>query len=155
MRHNPSPDSSGNPFFPPFSAGKKIVTDSGRKLQKIILFIAIFIAATSCYDAARDCKDFRTGKYLSTIIVDGKEMQTVSERGENAVIETFKGKTDTASIRWVNDCEYVLQQINPKSRAERQAISIRILTTTAKSYTFEYGLVGSDVRQKGTATLIE
>ncbi len=151
MRQIHSPDSSGNPA----GAARQIVANSGRKLQKILALFAILITMTSCYDAARDCKDFKTGKYLSKISVNGVNQETISVRGENTVIETFKGKTDTASVRWVNDCEYVLQQINPKNRAERQAISIRILTTKAKSYTFEYGLVGSDIRQKGTATLIE
>jgi hypothetical protein len=70
------------------------------------------------------------------------------------VIETYKGKTDTASIRWVNDCEYVLQKLHPKTMAEEKTITIKILTTSEKSYTFEFGAVGNDAKQKGTATLI-
>ncbi len=151
MREDPSPDSSENPA----GAARQIVANSGKQLHKILLLLEITLLTISCYDAARDCKDFKTGKYLSKIKVNGVDQETVSVRGETVVVETFKGKTDTATIRWVNDCEYVLQQINPKSRAERQSISIRILTTKAKSYTFEYGLVGSDIRQKGFATLIE
>jgi hypothetical protein len=36
------------------------------------------------------------------------------ERNDSIEIETFEGKTDTASIRWVNDCEYILQNYIPK-----------------------------------------
>ena len=71
------------------------------------------------------------------------------------VIETYKGKTDTASIRWVNDCEYILQKLHPKNMAEQKAISIRILTTSKNSYTFEFGAVGNDTKQKGTAVLLD
>jgi hypothetical protein len=70
------------------------------------------------------------------------------------VIETYKGKTDTASIRWVNDCEYVLKKLHPKTMAEQKAITIKILTTTKNSYTFEFGAVGNDAKQKGNAELI-
>jgi hypothetical protein len=31
------------------------------------------------------------------------------ERNDSLEIETYDGKTDTASIRWVNDCEYILK----------------------------------------------
>jgi hypothetical protein len=71
------------------------------------------------------------------------------------VIETYKGKTDTASIRWVNDCEYILRKLHPTTMAEQKAITIRILTTSKNSYTFEFGAVGNDAKQKGTAVLID
>ena len=81
--------------------------------------------------------------------------QTTSIRTDSLVIETYKGKTDTASIRWVNDCEYILRKLHPTTMAEQKAISIRILTTSKNSYTFEFGAVGNDAKQKGTAVLID
>ena len=33
---------------------------------------------------------------------------------------------------------------------EEKAIQMKILTTTANSYTFEFGMVGSDAKQTGT-----
>ena len=59
------------------------------------------------------------------------------------------GKTDTASIRWINDCEYILQKINPKNMAERKGVHIKILKTNGDEYTFEYGLVGETEKQRG------
>lgn len=117
--------------------------------------ILIAILLTSCYVADRNCTDFKTGTYLSEIVINGRKHQTKSVRTDSLVIETYKGKTDTASIRWVNDCEYVLRKLHPKNMAEQKAISIRILTTTKNSYTFEFGEVGNDNRQKGVAYLLQ
>ncbi len=105
----------------------------------------------SCYNAERNCADFKTGKFKSEITINGEKKQTISIRTDSIVIETYEGKTDTASIRWINDCEYVLQKINPKSMAEKKAIDIKILTTSKNSYTFEFGVVGSPDKQKGVA----
>jgi hypothetical protein len=118
-----------------------------------ILLLALTL--TSCYETELNCKDFKTGKYQSEIMVNGVKKTTTSVRTEKLVIETYEGKTDTASIRWINDCEYVLQKINPKSMAEKKAIDIKILTTSKKSYTFEFGIVGNDQKQRGNATKID
>lgn len=104
----------------------------------------------SCYNAERNCKDFKTGKFKFEYKVDGVNKTTVFERKDSIEIETFEGKTDTSNIRWVSDCEYILQKIHPKSREEKKAITMKILTTSKKSYTFEFGIVGSDKKQRGT-----
>ncbi|MFT3793160.1 DNA topoisomerase IV [Flavobacterium sp.] len=122
-------------------------------MQKFLL-LAPILFLTSCYHVERNCKDFKTGKFQSEITIDGVKHETVTIRTDSLVIETYKGKTDTSSIRWVNDCEYVLRKINPKNMKEQKAIAIKILTTTEKTYTFEFGTVGSNQKQKGTATRI-
>lgn len=122
-------------------------------MKKITLLLLPLLLA-SCYNVERNCKDFKTGTYQSEITIDGVKKYTTSIRTNDMVIETYEGQTDTASIRWVNDCEYVLQKMNPKNRAEKHAIDIKILTTSEKTYTFEFGIVGSDKKQKGTATRI-
>ncbi len=118
--------------------------------MKKIIFILPLLLLMSCYDAERNCKDFKTGKFKFEFEVDGVKKTTVFERKDSIEIETFEGKTDTSSIRWVNDCEYILQKIHPKNRAEEKAISMKILTTTKNSYIFEFGIVGSDQKQRGT-----
>ena len=123
-------------------------------MKKLLLF-AFLLSLLSCYDADRNCRDFKTGKFRSEITINGVKHETVSERSESIVIETYKGKTDTASIRWVNDCEYILQQLHPKSIEEKKAIAIKILTTSKNSYTFEFGVVGNDQKQRGKAERIE
>ena len=122
--------------------------------MKKILFLLPLLSLMSCYDAERNCKDFKTGKFKFEYEVDGIKKTTVFERNDTIEIETFEGKTDTASIRWVNDCEYVLLKLHPKNMAEEKAIGMKILTTSKNSYTFEFGMVGTDVKQRGTVTKI-
>lgn len=123
--------------------------------MKKITSLLLVLTFVSCYDTEHNCKDFKTGRYQSEITINGEKKVTTSVRTEKLVIETYEGKTDTASIRWINDCEYVLQKINPKSMAEKKAIDIKILTTSKKSYTFEFGIVGSDQKQRGNATKMD
>ena len=123
-------------------------------MKKIIL-LPLLLVLISCYEGERSCKDFKTGKFKFEHEVDGVKKTTFFERNDSIEIETYEGKTDSASIRWVSDCEYILQKINPKNKAEAQAIGMKILTTTKNSYTFEFGMVGSDAKQKGTVTKIK
>jgi len=123
-------------------------------MKKILLLLTL-LTLVSCYEAKHDCKDFKTGKFVSEVEINGEKKSTTSIRTDSLVIETYEGKTDTATIRWVNDCEYVLQKLHPKNMAEKQSINIRIMTTTEKSYKFEFGIVGSDSKQKGTATKLD
>lgn len=122
--------------------------------MKKIIFLLPLLFLMSCYDVERNCKDFKTGKFKFEYEVDGVKKTTVFERKDNIEIETFEGKTDTSSIRWVNDCEYILQKIHPKNMEEKKAITMKILTTSKKSYTFEFGIVGSDQKQRGTVQKI-
>ncbi len=118
--------------------------------MKKIIFLLPLLLLLSCYDVQRNCKDFKTGKFKFEYEVDGVKKTTVFERKDSIEIETFEGKTDTASIRWINDCEYILRKIHPKNMAEKKAINMRILTTSKNSYTFEFGIVGSNEKQRGT-----
>jgi hypothetical protein len=122
-------------------------------MKKIILLLPLLLLM-SCYDVERNCKDFKTGKFKFEYKVNGVKKTTFFERNDSIEIETFDGKTDTASIRWVNDCEYILRKIHPKNKAEEKAIDMKILTTSKNSYTFEFGMVGLDTKQKGTVTKI-
>lgn len=122
-------------------------------MKKIILLLPLLLLM-SCYDVERNCKDFKTGKFKFEYKVNGIKKTTFFERNDSIEIETFDGKTDTASIRWVNDCEYILRKIHPKNKAEEKAIDMKILTTSKNSYTFEFGMVGLDAKQKGTVTKI-
>jgi hypothetical protein len=122
--------------------------------MKKIIFLLPILALVSCYNTERNCKDFKTGKFKFEYEVDGVKKTTFFERKDSIEIETFDGKTDTASIRWVNDCEYILQKIHPKNMAEKKAINMKILTTSKNSYIFEFGIVGSDEKQRGTVEKI-
>lgn len=117
----------------------------------VVLFLFMLVLMTSCYEPQRDCKDFREGKFSFTGIIDGEEATTLFTRYNNVEIAYFSGKTDTATVRWINDCEYVVRNLNPTSISEEKAIHMKILATTDSSYTFEYGIVGSSKKSTGTA----
>ncbi|MFT7335890.1 MAG: hypothetical protein ACI9M1_001826 [Porticoccaceae bacterium] len=119
---------------------------------KSILFLPLLLLVVSCYNVERNCKDFKTGKFSFEYEVDGEKKITLFERNDSIEIETFEGKTDTASIRWVNDCEYILRKLHPKNMAEEKAIGMKILSTSRNTYTFEFGMVGNDQKQKGVVT---
>jgi hypothetical protein len=117
---------------------------------KVLFLLFPLMFLFSCYNVERNCNDFKTGKFKFEFEVNGVKKTTFFERKDFIEIETFEGKTDTSSIRWVNDCEYILQKIHPKNREEKKAIQIKILTSSKNSYTFEFGMLGSDEKQKGT-----
>ena len=122
-------------------------------MKKILLF-PLSMIILSCYEQKRDCQDFKTGKFRFEYEIKGVKKSTVFQRTDSLEIETFEGKTDSSVVRWVNDCEYVLRKKSPKNMQEEKAIAMKILTTSKNSYTFEFGVVGSDAKQKGTVTKI-
>ena len=122
------------------------------KIMKFIFLGLLFLLFTSCYQQERNCTDFKTGKFTSETEIEGKKYTSTFERNDSIQIETYEGKIDTFKVRWTNDCEYVIQNIHPKNRAEKKPVQMKILTTNSKSYTFEYSFVGDAKKQRGTAT---
>lgn len=118
--------------------------------KKLLLLLLTSTLLLSCYTAEHDYKKFKTGKFKFEYTLNGTKKVTFFERNDTIEIETFEGKTDTSRIRWVNESEYILQKINPKNNLEKKAINMKILTTSKNSYTFEFGIVGSDEKQRGT-----
>jgi hypothetical protein len=115
-----------------------------------ILFSALILV--SCYNQERKCKDFKTGKFISDTEIEGKKYTSTFERNDSIQIEMYNGKIDTFKVRWTNDCEYVIQNINPKNREEKKAVQMKIVTTKENTYTFEYSFVGDSKKQRGTVT---
>lgn len=117
-----------------------------------ILFVLFF---SSCYQVERNCSDYKTGTFYSEVIIDDKTYTSNFVRTSDLQIETYNNKTDSSSVRWVNDCEMIFKTINPKNRAERKDVHLKILTTTDSTYTFEYSYVGETKKQKGIAKKID
>jgi hypothetical protein len=124
-------------------------------ISKKIILLLLTLTLVSCYQQERNCTDFKTGKFTSETTIKGKKFTTQFERNDSIQIEVYEGKIDTFNVRWINDCEYIMQNSRPKNREERKSISIRILTTQEKNYTFEYSYVGESIKQKGTVTKLE
>ena len=120
--------------------------------MKFILILFSALVLVSCYNQERNCTDFKTGKFISETEIEGKKYTSTFERNDSIQIETYEGKIDTFKVRWTNDCEYVIQNINPKNREEKKAVQMKILTTKDNTYTFEYSFVGDSKKQRGTVT---
>jgi hypothetical protein len=104
--------------------------------MKKLLLIPVLILA-SCYNVERNCKDFKTGKFRFDYEVMVYK-NNYFERNDSLEIETYDGKTDTASIRWVNDCEYILKNYIQKNMAEEKGNRYEIF---ARKRTKTYFLV--------------
>lgn len=121
-------------------------------MKKLLSFGLLFILFWACgAPPQRNCEDFKTGSFTFTTVIDGEEKQTTFHRTLDIEIDEFEGKRDSSSVRWVNDCEYILKNLNPKNMAEEKSIHIKILSTAESSYTFEFGVVGEAQKFKGTA----
>ncbi len=122
-------------------------------MRSFTLFI-FSLLLISCYQVKRDCTAFKTGTFKSTISIDDINYVSTFIRYDLLQIETFENKTDSATVRWINDCEMVFKTINPKNMAEKKDVHLKILSTTDSYYTFEYSYVGKTNKQKGIAVKI-
>ncbi len=134
---------------------KSIAMSISILMSKIKIALFLFsLCLISCYHQVRQCTDFKTGTFEFVQEIEGKKHSSTFIRTDKLQIETYNGKTDTATVRWVNDCEFVLQKLHPKNMQEKKAISMEIVATQGKSYTFEYSFVGEAQKQIGTVTKI-
>ncbi len=124
-----------------------MVKNSFYILFSVILFV-------SCYQPERNCTQFKEGEFSFTSLVNGEELTTTFIRKNDIEIDYFQGKSDTSSVRWINDCEYIVKKLNPKNMAEEKSVHMKILSTTDDTYTFEYNIVGNKKKSRGTATKI-
>jgi hypothetical protein len=128
--------------------------------MRILLLLVCCICLTSCYTIERECTDFKTGTFEFTYVVDGVEKTGKFVRTETVNVDYFDNKIDSASVRWINDCEFIQKAIHPKSMSEEKAIHFKILSTTEDTYTFEYQLAVKEAYkkpriEKGTAKKID
>lgn len=124
-----------------------------KKIVLLSLFVVFLLY--SCYQPQRNCKAFKNGEFSFTTNVKGEERTTTFIRKETMEVDFYEGVADTSSVRWINDCEYIVKKINPRNKAEEKSIHMKILSTTENSYTFEYGIVGENKKSTGTAVKIQ
>ena len=124
-------------------------------MRYVFSLITSCFILNSCYQVEQKCVDFKTGKFQMEQELDGVKEISVFSRDENMQVETFRNVTDSSKIRWINDCEMILEKINPKSRIEKKGVHIKILQTDAEGYQFEYGFVGDSQKAKGYAKKIK
>ena len=115
----------------------------------------LLLSLVSCFQPERNCEKFRTGRFEFETYLDGEIVKTTFVRNDSIEVDYFNNKVDSSSIRWINDCEYILKNMNPKNMAEEKHLHMKILTTKGDTYTFEYSVVGEDKKKKGTAKKID
>ena len=121
-------------------------------MKKTIILSLLFI---SCYSVDRDCIEFRTGSFEFSTSINDSIVKSTFIRTDNYEIEQFKGVKDSSTIRWVNECEFILTKINPKTNQEKRPIRIKILRTYGNSYDFEYSQVNNPQKiNRGTVNKI-
>lgn len=120
--------------------------------MKYLSILLLSVSLTSCYEKERNCSDFKTGTFEFNYIIDSEEKTGRFVRTDSLNIDYFENKIDTASIRWINDCEFVMKKLHPKNKNEEKAIHMKILTTDKDSYTFEYSLA---VKETNKARRVE
>ena len=121
-------------------------------MKKVIIFSFLLI---SCYSVERDCKEFRTGYFEFSTSINDSIVKSTFIRTDNYEIEEFNGVKDSSTIRWVNECEFILTKINPSTNQEKRPIRIKILRTMGDSYDFEYSQVSNPSKvNRGTVNKI-
>ena len=116
--------------------------------MRFIISTLILIFFFSCKDIERNCADYKTGFFEFTFTDNGVEKTAKFVRTKNLNIDLFEGKIDSASIRWINDCEFIQKKINPKNMAEQRAVHFKIIATTKDSYTFQFQDASPDSNKK-------
>ncbi len=126
--------------------------------MKYLMLLALAIQFTACSGPERRCNDFKTGTFSFQEFVNGELQTTTFVRNDTIEIDYFKNRIDTFSIRWINDCEYVMKSLNPKNQAEERPVHFKIIKTQGQAYTFEYAMVikknkaSKRYAKQGTAT---
>ena len=116
----------------------------------------LLLGILGCSVPERNCTDFRNGTFTFESVLDGELVITTFERTDTLEIDHYLGRKDSAHVRWINECEFVVTKLHPTTRNEQRPVHMKILTTSTNSYTFEYSLVG-DLKNKrhGTAKKIK
>jgi len=114
----------------------------------------LIVCFFSCNQMDRNCEDFRTGTFSFETLQDGQLITTTFTRNDTLEIALVNGRPDSSDVRWINACEYIVSKRNPKNRAEKQAVHMKVLYTEQDSYTFEYSLVGKPRKEKGAVTKV-
>ena len=124
-------------------------------MGKLLYIPFAALCLIGCHGPQRDCQTFKNGTFTFTATVDGEELTTTFVRQGDIEVDYFGPVPDTSSVRWINDCEYVVRKLRPKNRAEEKSIHIKILSTSEDAYTFEYGIVGESIKTQGKALKTE
>jgi hypothetical protein len=109
-------------------------------MRKILILAFLF---SSCYNVERNCIDFKTGVFEFSTEVNDSLVTSTFTRTNEFEIELFNGIKDSSTIKWVNNCEFLLTKLNPRTNQERRPVRIKILRTYGDKYDFEFSQVNN------------
>ena len=121
-------------------------------MKKILILAFLFI---SCYNVERNCVDFKTGVFEFSTEVNDSLVSSTFSISNKLTIELFNGIKDSSNIKWVNNCEFLLTKLNPRTNQERRPVRIKILRTYGEKYDFEFSQVNDPQKiSRGTVKRI-
>lgn len=125
-------------------------------MKTAFIYLLPFLLLTACYTPDKKCSNFKTGVFEYQTVSNGELIKAKIVRNDSLEIDYFNEKEpDTSKIRWLNDCEYVLQKYHPENSGERQTFQMKIIRTDGESYTFKFSEVGKKKSKKFTAKRIK
>ncbi|WP_411030857.1 hypothetical protein [Spongiimicrobium sp. 3-5] len=113
------------------------------KLQFFLGYLSVLLFFSACYSPTRECDNFKVGTFTFDYEIEGEKKSGSFTRTDTHSVEFYDSKTDSATVRWINDCEFVLRPLD-----NRAAIHYKIIATTENSYTFEYKRAVKDPKKK-------
>lgn len=124
-------------------------------VKNFFFSICIALLCSSCYQAERNCQDFKVGTFEFTYEINGETRTGKSIRTDTLSIDYYENKIDTFTIRWVTDCEFIGRKLHPKDHADSKPIQMKIISTTKDSYLLEYALLEDPTtKRRGTVKKI-
>jgi len=121
------------------------------RLILILLGLLGYLLTTSCYDSDRECTRFKTGTFEWSQEIEGEEVTARFVRTNDYQIEYFQDRVDSSTIKWINDCEYRITPINPKTNAESRAYLFKIIRTEGDRFYFRFQQSGDEALYDGMA----
>lgn len=122
-------------------------------MKKLSFILICCIGLISCKsEKAAHIENFKTGTFET--FLDDSDATSIATRNDSIQIETYNSKKDTFAIRWVNNFEYVLLKVNPKTTLDNTPFHVKITGIKENSYTFKASYKGSNFKQTGTANKI-
>lgn len=125
-------------------------------MKKLLAILLVITMMQSCYQTNRDCSQYKTGEFVFKYTLDGVEKESRFIRTDSLEYDFYEDHVDTNTVKWINDCEFIVKKINPVNLKEAKPLHFRILSTSEESYTFEYSILGDlKNKQRGEAYKIQ
>ncbi len=117
--------------------------------MKLLFTILFFLFIYSCNNNQINILELREGTFETTL--PKKNTKSIAVRTKTIQIETYNGKKDTFAIKWLNNFEYELLKIHPKSSLDSIPFMVKITKLSHNGYSFKAHYKGNKYIQKGKA----